>query len=275
MGKNRFGICEWVMPVSGAEAIRLAGDIGFDGIQLTERGGLEAGHPLREKKLQQEYLKAADETCITLQAMHLWSLCRLAGMIHPVDSPAGKIATECINIAVDICYALNISTLMLTSGFICNIKNETDFCNFGQHLMNACDIAGEREIQVVFESTLPALRIQQMIEKVGNGLMVCFDIFNPIRFHYSKPENEIVQFGRSVIHHFHVKDGPQDMVGCSLLGDGAGGFQKVIEAINTVGFTGWFVSENYYCEFPLNKQGSFVELARKDLKTMRQALRGL
>lgn len=274
MKNNQFGICEWCMPCVGAEAIRRAGAVGFDGIQLTERGGYEAGHPLLAKDVQREYRRAADEAGVRLQALHLWSLCRLASMVHPVDSPAGRVATESIAAAVEICEALDIPAIMLTSGFLCNIKNETDFEVFGRHLKMACQLAGEKGIQIVFESALPARDILRMQEEVGGGLMACYDTFNPLRFHLARPEAEIPLLGREAIHHFHLKDGPADMVGCSLLGQGVGGFDAVARAIGATGFTGWFITENYYDAYPLKAHGSFDELARRDLDTMRRTLGG-
>ncbi len=268
---NKFGICEWSLPERGVEAIHHAARIGFEGIQLTELGGWETGFPLLKPELQDAYRQAREETGIVFQALHLWSLCRLASMVHPVDSVAGQIAVQSIKAAVQACCDLNIPAIMVTSGFLCSIKNRLDFETFASHLKIACEIAGEKEVKIVFESALSASELLEMRSIVGNALHICYDTFNPVRFHMEgKPEDDIIKLGKDFIDHFHLKDGPEHMVGCSLLGQGAGNFQSVVEAVHSVGYqNGWFITENYYDMFPLNQQGSFDELAAKDLATMR------
>lgn len=267
---NRFGICEWSLPEVGADAIRHGAALGFQGIQLTERGGWEADFPLLRPALQDEYRRAREETGITFQALHLWSLCRLASMIHPVQSAAGKVSEACLRAAVQVCADLDIPSIMVTSGFMSQIKNQSDFQIFAQHLKLACDIAGERDVRIVFESALSAAEILQMRELVGPELKICYDIFNPIRFHMDAPETEIPLLGRDLIDHFHLKDGPENMIGCSLLGEGVGNFTGVVDAIQAIDYDGWFITENYYGAVPLNKKGSFDVLATTDLATMQR-----
>lgn len=269
---NKFGICEWSLPERGVDAIHHAARIGFDGIQLTELGGWEAGFPLLKPNLQDAYRQARENTGITFQALHLWSLCRLASMVHPVDSKAGQIAVKSIQAAVKICCDLAIPSIMVTSGFLCSIKNRLDFDIFAAHLKVACEIAGEKDIRIVFESALSAQELLEMRSIVGSALHICYDTFNPVRFHMEgTPEEDILTLGKDFIDHFHLKDGPEHMVGCSLLGEGSGGFDRVAQAIHSIGYQdGWFITENYYDAFPLNQQGGFDDLAARDLATMRR-----
>lgn len=269
----RFGICEWCLPETGPAAIRHAGALGFTGIQITERGGWEAGFPLLDPAMQAAYLNAAEQSGVTLQALHLWSLCRLACMIHPLESEAAKIGVQSIWAAVRACEALGISRIMVTSGFMSQIKNRRDFENFAAHLKRACEIAGERNITIVFESVLTAGEIMTMAELVGPSLKICYDTFNPIRFHVGTPEEEISVLAPR-IDHFHLKDGPEDLVGCALLGCGIGSFAAVARAIKAADQPCWLITENYYGAFPLDRQDSFDTLAAKDLATMQREFGG-
>jgi sugar phosphate isomerase/epimerase len=272
MSKNKFGICEWVFPVRGPETLYHAKKLGFDGIQITELGGYEAGYPLLKQSVQSDYKRIAEETGIEIQALHLWSLCRLACMIHPIGSEAGKIGVESIKAAIKACTDLDIPVLMITSGFISQIKNEKDFYNFGQHLKIACELGGEKGVGIVFESALKPEEILIMIDLVGSNLKICYDIFNPIRFNNGCPKDEIRVLRNDVIDHFHMKDGPENMIGCSLLGKGSGNYMQTVAEIKKTGYKGWFITENYYGDYPLNKLGGFDDLARADLKTMRETL---
>lgn len=268
---NQYGICEWCLPERGPEAVRHAAQLGFDGIQLAEQGGWEAGFPLLRPEVQDEYRRLRDETGIVYQSLHLWSLCRLACMIHPLDSTAGKIAVESIRAAARACADLEIPVIMVTSGFMSQIKNRLDFVVFREHLREACRIAADHGVRIVFESALSVDEILEMSSFCGPALKVCYDVFNPIRFHMAAPQDEIPRLGTELIDHFHLKDGPETMIGCSLLGDGVGNFPAVVRAVENISYTGWFVTENYYADFPLNGKGNFDDLAREDLRRMRQA----
>lgn len=268
MTSNKVGICEWVFPVNGPEALRWAARLGYDGIQIAERGGYEAGYPLLKVEVQNEYFKVQQETGIEIQALHLWSLCRLACMIHPLNSAAGKLGLDYVRTSVDCCRQMKISKLMLTSGFLCQIKNRRDFEVFSQHLTEACRIAGDAGIQVVFESALLPAEVIEMCQRV-NGLKICYDLFNPLRFAFGDPVEEIAQIGLDHIDHFHTKDGPDNMVGCLPLGEGVGRYFDVMSLLKKLGYVGWLVTENYYAAPPISSAMSFDEAAIKDLATMR------
>ena len=65
--KMKYGICEWSLPVSGTLAIRLAEEIGYDGMQLGEAGGRQMGYPLNDPRVQALY----QETAAALSLIHI------------------------------------------------------------------------------------------------------------------------------------------------------------------------------------------------------------
>ncbi len=268
MTKNRIGICEWVFPVQGPDALSWAARLGYDGIQIAECGGYETGYPLLKPDVQEAYRSVQQETGIEIQALHLWSLCRMACMIHPLKSAAGKLALTYIQKAIDSCRQMRIPRLMLTSGFLCQIKNQKDFDIFSQYLSAACKMAEDAGIRVVFESALTPNEILEMCRRV-KGLKICYDLFNPFRFALGDPVEEIEEIGLEYIDHIHAKDGPANMVGCSLLGKGVGRYHDIIALLRKLGYSGWLVTENYYNAPPISTNMSFDEAARQDLETMR------
>lgn len=269
MSQNQVGICEWVFPEKGADVLRHAARLGYDGVQIAERGGFESGDLLLNPAVQQEYYAAMQDTGVQIQALHLWSLCRLACMIHPVTSAAGKLATSCIETALRICKQMKIPALMLTSGFLCQIKNQKDLEVFSQHLQIACERAEDTGTQIVFESALSTADLKQVFQFVGKRIKICYDLFNPIRFASGNPLEEIPLIGLDRIDHFHTKDGPANMVGCELLGNGVGQYHAVMALLRQLGYSGWLVSENYYAAPPISIHMPFDEAAAYDLKTMR------
>ncbi len=270
MSKNKLGVCEWILPVRGTEAIAYAAKAGFDGIQLMDCGGYNAGYPLLNPNIQRSYLEAAEKYKIELQALHLWTLCREAGMIHPITSEAGKVSLRSIQSGLEVCAALHIPNLLLTSGFMCQIKNEQDFQRFAAMLKKACKMAADKNVTVVFESALQVDDILRMREIVGADLKICYDVFNPIRFSVGNPLEEIPKLGTGAINHFHLKDGPENCIGCTLLGKGIGQFNDVVRTIKNIGYSGWLMTENYYSEPPMPKKFDPLELTMMDLATMRE-----
>jgi len=272
--KNLFGICEWSLPCgpfAGVRGIHMAADIGFDGIQLGDMGGAEKGFPLStDESLQAEYRETAEERGVLFQSLHLYTLLREGTMIYPRNSTQGESAMVSLRAGILACRKLGIPELSLTSGFQCEIKEENGFRNFAAMLNYACDEAEEYGIKIGFESILSVPEIKRMREETRGRIGVCYDTYNMLRFQKGDPVQDIEQLSLEDIDHFHLKDAPENNVGCALLGTGRGNFSKVAEAIRSKGYRGWLITENYYGQEPLCAQGNPEQLARVDLETMKR-----
>lgn len=270
-GSCSFGICEWSLPASGAAAILLAGQAGFEGIQIGDSGGAAKGYPLSDPRVRAEILETSSRSGVALQALHLHTLVREGGMIHPASSIEGQSAMESIRRGVDACRALGIPALMLTSGFACEIRDEEGFLAFSRMLSYACDVSGDAGVRIAFESILRVPDILRMREATRGRMRICYDTFNMIRFGRGHPLDDLAGLALGDIDHFHLKDAPADLKGCVLLGTGCGRFAEVAAKIRGMGFSGWLISENYYAQPPLCEGGDPVALARMDAATMRAA----
>lgn len=270
--RNKLGICEWVLPAKGVEAIQAASKAGYAGIQLADQGGSTNGFPLCEKKTQEVLLEASQRLKVQFQALHLFTLVRQGGMIFPADTPEGQSARTSIQKGIEACRAMHIPALMLTSGFACQIENEDQFINFSRMLSYACDLADDNGINIAFESILTIPEIRRMRELTGGRVRICYDTFNMIRFGRGNPLKDINQLALAEIDHFHVKDAPADLIGCALLGSGCGAFDRVAELIRSKGYSGWFINENNYLIPPLSERDDPISLAGADLLTMQKML---
>ena len=268
----KAAVCEWVIPQNGVAAVYAAGQLGFDGIQITEQGGMDKGFPLLDPEVQEAYKKAVAESGVELQALHLWSLCRLAVMLHPLDSEPGRIALDYIEKSLKSCEQMGIPKLLMTSGVMAQAKNRKDYLIFGRYMKAACDMAEGTGVGIVFESAFKADEIEAMVDLTGGRLKVCYDLFNPVRFHMNDPLEDIRYLApKGCIDHYHVKDGPSSCIGCSLLGEGIGGFTAAMDAICKSGYDGWLVSENYYVDMAAQKEyagRTWEELAGADVRTL-------
>ena len=269
MGNNRYGVCEWVLPASGVDAVQFAAGVGFDGIQLGDAGGAKESFPLNRASVQQQYIEAAERYGIAFQGLHLYTLVREGTMKYPFSTSEGEAGWNSIMKGISACAAMKIPQLFLTSGMACQIENEDEFLNTAEMFKRACEVGADHGVSIVFESILTVEEILRMIDIAGEGLKVCYDIYNPIRFGTASPLDEILPLA-GVIDHYHLKDAPFDNVGCTFFGEGMGDFHKTAELIKSTGYTGWFVSENYYALEPFNQKGEPADLAKQDLATMRR-----
>lgn len=267
---NRCGICEWSLPMNGIGAIECAGRIGFDGIQLSDLGGVYNCFPLNDCHLQELYTEAAARWHVTLQSYHLQDIEKMGGLQRLPDSAEGKRALLSIQKGLEVCQAMNIPVLMITSYAATAIVNEYDAECTAKTLKRASEMASDHGVRLVYESITPTDYIEQILAYVGEGnIKLCMDILNPLKFLKGIPVEEIHRFGLKWIDHVHLKDCPKEMTGFCQLGEGYGHFDESIDALCAIGFDGWYVTENFYQLPPMGDTGSVFDTAKKDLLTMR------
>lgn len=268
---NYYGICEWSLPVSGATAIKLAGSMGFNGIQLGEAGGAASSFPLGNKRVREAYLEAAEESGIAFQALNLGALLGSGFMKFAPSSPKGELARLSLTKGFDAAEALGIPVIVITF--------ESDDCdsfeNSISHLKYAEELSRRTGVRIAIETGQCLQDIERMLERTDERDKICMDLLNPLRFGTGDPREQIRYFGGDRIDHFHFKDSISSLFikgqrGCVLLGTGDADLKSSCEIIKSMGFEGWMVSENYYFLPPMN-DGSidFCQLAETDLRTMK------
>lgn len=112
--KNKMAICEWCFPCLGRSALKLASDIGFEGIQLGDLGGASRRFPMNNREIQEEYLQASEEYGIELETLHLYTLTREGTMLYPFGTVQSDEAKLSIRNGVDACVAMKIPVLFLS-----------------------------------------------------------------------------------------------------------------------------------------------------------------
>lgn len=268
--KNSYGICEWYLALNGPSAVKLASQMGYDGIQLGDLGGARNNFPMLDKRIQEEYLETAYNNGIKLQALHTFTSTRDGGMQYPIESPEGEQAIISFKKAVRICTEMSIPTVMVASYGASNFHNEYEMKNTGAMLKLFSAIAQEQSIGLAYEGFAIIDKLLWIQDYVGSGLKFCYDTLNPIRFGTGDPLIEIPMIGIESIDHVHVKDAPVNMTGCCPLGEGNGGVEETINLLKKLGYKGWYVAENYYYLPPMSAMGHGIDLAKKDLATLKK-----
>ena len=271
-GANKYGICEWCLPVNGPAAVEFAANLGFDGIQIGDLGGAGTGFPLLDPALQAMYRAVTERCGIAVHSLHTHALTREGGMRHPPGSTEGKAALAGFDKALEACNAMNIPTLMVASFAASNVTNDYDMENTAKALALYAEHAAARGVALVYEAVTSIDRIMWILDAAGPDVQVCYDTLNPIRFGTGDPARELERLDVTRINHVHVKDMPPDMAGCRFLGKGVGKFRETASILRAKGHSGWFFVENYYCLPPMNTLGSVSQLAAEDLARMRECL---
>jgi len=273
--RNKLGLCEWIFSVNGPFAIQIASEIGFEGIQVGDLGGEEKRFPMNNKRVQQGYMEAAERFGVELQSLHLYTLVRQGTMLYPRHSPNGERALQSIIKGIEACRAMGIGRLMLSAFFATEIKDEESFQNYAQILREACSIAADGNIRIIFESVLNVKDMQRMRDIVGKEMKFCYDIGNPVRWNSGEPKHEIDMLGIEAIDHIHLKDIPADKVGYCLLGEGCAGVNGTLDYLHQKGYRGWYITENNYENDAMGKQTDFIKLAKSDFQFMQEKIRGI
>jgi sugar phosphate isomerase/epimerase len=268
-----FGLCEWSLPVSGPLAIQLAGEIGYEGMQLGEAGGRQMGYPLNQKRVQEIYREAGERHHVLFHSLNLGALLGEGTLNFGENTKEGQWARESLRNGFAVCGALGIGTVVITV----DPPDEDAFSNVVSHLAYASAQAAEWGVNIALESAQSLPAIERLLERISLDIGICMDLLNPLRFQTGNPQEQIKAFGAERINHFHAKDSVRELFqmgqrGCTLLGEGDAGFCKSADIIKSMDFDHvWMITENYYYLPPMNREnGDFCALAKKDLETMRE-----
>jgi len=273
MSVYKYGICEWLMPVTGPAAITLAGEMGFDGVQILDSGGESQNFPMNNPRVQDIYKKAADKAGIDIQTYQLQSLVRSGKVKSPQDSQGFRDAVLAIKKGIKVCRAIGIKNLMMENFFDSFIYNDYDLENTGALLKVAGELTGEAGIQLIYESFVSVEKTLRLYEMANRSFKLCYDTLNPQKYDFGDPLDELRRYPLAIIDHIHFKDTAPNYTCSALLGRGSSQFKRSVELLREIGYTGWLVTENYYCEGAFGRENDPFESIQTDLDTMRERFR--
>lgn len=270
--KTKIAYGEWAFPIHGPVGMKMAAEVGFDGVHLTDYGGNQNGFLMNHPKIQEEYLNAAAKYNLEIDGYHLYSLSLQGFMTEPADSAKGVLARQILEKGVEVCRKMNVPNLMLSAGGPAGVSapnNPWKKKNFLDHLAYLCDITQGTGIAVTFESVMSPKKIHAILEAVQYRARVCYDVLNPIWISCDEPLEEIPEIGIEHIGLVHLKDAPENYQGKCTLGTGPNHIDQTLQLLKNLGYNGWYVAENYYSEH--NGLDPFKAAAR-DVEAVRRIL---
>jgi L-ribulose-5-phosphate 3-epimerase len=236
------------------EALALARELGFDGIQISiGRQGPEGKLRLADRGLQARYLAEANQQKIQLASTYL-------DVLHINCLKNDPLAKQWVLEGIEITRRLKAHILMIVFFSKCelNTPEETDTtAGFLKELAPAAKKAG---VVLGFENTLSAQNNTRVLDRVGSeGLKVFYDVGNATNLGGFDAPAEIRRLNRNRICQFHFKDK-------GYMGEGKVDFPAVIRAIAEIGFGGFAVLETS------SPSGSVSEDLRRNLAYTRRVL---
>lgn len=230
--KRRFkiGACDWSIGEMGhPKAFEVARAIGLDGVQVSL--GTAANHmELRRAEIQKNYLEAARQAGLQVASLAI-------GELNEIPYKRDPRTIEWVSDSVDVCRALGVRVVLLA--FFGNDDLRDDPAGVDEVVRRLKAVAPKAEKAGVFlgiESWLNADQHLAILERVGSpAVKVYYDVCNSNDRGYDIYQ-EIRKLGKRICE-FHAKENG------ALLGQGKVDFQKVREAMDAIGYTGWIQIE--------------------------------
>ena len=277
MGKIKFGVCEFSFPYWGPQAIRMAHEAGFSGMQLADGGGSMYSYPLNNKWIQESYLESAAKYGVTLQSIHLYTLVRQGFIRSSQRTAEGKEGMESIRMGIIAASEMGIPTVMIEGMRMYGAAQHQHVLDMYQY---AVKVAEDYGVRIAMETDVTMEKHFEFLDRFDGKLKLCFDTHNPVMYGTGYPPDMIRKLGKERIDHFHMKESLPDAEGfvtketapIVLLGQGGTFFKESVQAIKDIGYEGWIISETFYTRPNLNVNGEdYISLARRDVETLKAA----
>lgn len=273
MARFRFAVCEWSFPCWGSLAVKMAGEAGFDGMQLGDAGGSMHNFPLRDKRVQEHYMEAGARYGVAFPQIHLYTLGHQGYYRSRLDSLEGKLCLESIRQGIIAASEMGVPSVIIDG---MRMNDEAKKLHVFQVAQYAVRTGEEYGVQIGMETDMSLEDHIRFLDALDGKLKLCFDAHNPVMYGTGHPPDMIRTLGRERFDNFHIKESQANEDGylsvetpIVLMGQGCTYFRESAQAVKEIGFEGWIVSENFYFRPNIMEQGlDYVSAARRDVESL-------
>ena len=249
-GRFKIGACDWsIGKGSNIGAFEVAKAIGVDGI-MVDMGGVENNLHIRQKEVQDNYLKTSAQTGIAISSLAM-------GIYNRVPFHSDDRVQEWVKGSIDAAKNFKVKVLLLAFFNASDLRNDNARKEAAiTHLKALMPYAEAKGIVLGIESYLDAKEHMDIIDKVGSkNLKVYFDFRNTADAGHD-PIAEFKKLGKDMVCELHMKENG------FLLDKGTVDWKGVSEAIYQTGYKGnrWMQIEG-----AIPKGGDTVESYRHNL----------
>jgi L-ribulose-5-phosphate 3-epimerase len=226
----KLGVCDWTVGrTSQPESFDVAKRIGLDGVQV-DFGRSAETLPLFDPALQKSILERAEQNGLEVASLAM-------GTLNDIPYKSDVRAEQWVEKAIEVCPAMKTNIVLLA--FFGNgdlLDDPTGMSAAVERLKRVAPKAEKAGVILAVESWLNAEQHMEIIDRVGSpAIKVYYDVGNSNLKGYDIYQ-EIRTLGKHIAQ-FHAKDYD------NLYGRGSIDFVRVREAMDDVGYRGWFVME--------------------------------
>jgi len=226
----RLGVCDWTIAKTGdPAALELAAKLGLDGVQvsLVPKGETLA---LADPALREAYVRAAQRARVPIASFAI-------GDLNNVPLKSDPRAETWLAKGIDVAAAMSVEIILVPFFGRGELRNDPEGVDaVVAALKRLAPRAEERGVVLALESYLSAGDTLKILERVGSpAVRVYYDVANSQDMGYPILD-EIRELGPRIVE-VHAKDTKD------LYGKGSMDFPAVREALEAIGYKGWFVIE--------------------------------
>jgi sugar phosphate isomerase/epimerase len=227
----RIGACDWSLgKFADPTSFAVARDIGLDGVQVS-LGSAGDDMKLRKPEVQQQFKDAARQAGVQIASLAI-------GELNSIPFKSDPRTTDWVRDSVPVMQALGVKVVLLAFFGSGDLRDDTPGTDEVIRRLKSLAPAAEKA-GVIFglESWLSAEDTLRIMDRVGSpAVKMYYDVCNSTDRGYDVPA-EIRRLGKDRICEFHLKENGR------LLGQGPVNFEKVRDAINDIGYSGWMQIE--------------------------------
>ena len=253
MGMYKYGFCEWYLPFNGPSTLKFVKEMGYDGIQIGDMGGLDQNFPLTNKRIADEYAESAAKLGIEIQMIDILSVLNDGSLRENPDSECGSNSVLAMKKAFEAAQLMGVKNVFIPSVLSTRIQNRYHLKNTIENLRRGKEIADDMGIEFLYESFSGINETKKICSEAG-GIRLVYDTLNLLKYGFGeRSEEEIIAYGTEMIHTVHFKDINESFTSDVPFGTGIGRVKESAAALKTIGYEGWIVNENTYFKTDLQR----------------------
>lgn len=270
----KFGALDFALPGLLVGNIRLAHEIGLEGLELGFTHYQDRGIMLGQKWFRDYYMEESEKYNVKFPSM---AVCEFDyyGLKNPLHTEKGKKAREVIDLAIDTAAYMKMEMIMMPSFNDGYIETDEDLEITAEALKYACKEAAKHKLTITTENLLTMERNLHLFELVDEKNFACLydsqNYWNWNGWHQPTMLQKLID--HNILYpEIHVKDGIGKKDSSAYLGEGETDFAGTMEVLKKANYSGWLHLENFYDRQPLcDTMDSYIDAAKRDLEILRKA----
>jgi len=224
--KFKIGVTDWNLKLEGkTEAISLAKQLGFDGVQISIGKGTDR-LPLSDPALQKAYLDESKRVDLKIESLCL-------EILHRNCLKSDPLGQRWVADSIPIAKAMGVRVVLLPFFGKCALQTTEEMDKVGDVLKEIAPAAEKAGVVLGLEDTISARDNVRIMERSqSSAVLTYYDVGNSTNNGFDVVK-EIRWLGKARICEVHLKDNPH------YLGEGTIDFKAVIDALADIGFDGW------------------------------------